>query len=254
VSGAVHRLLVVVPAHDEEGTLARCLSHVARAVREVGSLATTRTVVVLDACSDRSAEVAAGHDVEVVTCELRNVGAARALGVDVAARDVADAAGAWVATTDADSRVGPGWLLEHLAAARAGHDALVGRVRPEPADLAGPVLDEWHRRHRVGSRHVHGANLGVRLAAYRSVGGFPPLATGEDVALVRALREAAGTVADGGTPVVTSARSRARAPGGFASYLRTLAREVAAAPRPDPDSGATPDVGYPRAVVRDGRL
>ncbi|WP_432477758.1 glycosyltransferase [Nocardioides sp. GXQ0305] len=247
---AVSRVLVVVPAHDEEAVLGQCLQQVATAAGAVRPAATVRTVVVLDHCSDRSASVAARHDVEVVECHARNVGRARALGVAAAARDVLDDAATWVATTDADSRVGPSWLLDHLAAAAAGYDALLGRVHPDPADLLPAVLREWHRRHPRIGHHVHGANLGVRLAAYRAVGGFRALASGEDVALVRALRDAGAPVASGGTPVVSSGRSRARAPDGFAAYLRALAHEVAPAESPDADSVALRPVGYPRPVAR----
>src|SRR5690606_39684918 len=59
------------------------------------------------------------------------------------------------------------------------HDALpISRVRA--AFLAG-------ERYEDGHPHVHGANLGVSAAAYRAVGGFPPLAAHEDQALVAAL-------------------------------------------------------------------
>lgn len=219
---AAGQLLVVVPAHDEEALLGPCLDHVAAAAAHVGPSVAVRTVVVLDSCSDRSARVAAARDVEVVHCHERNVGVARALGVEHAARDVADATGTWIASTDADSRVGPTWLAEHLLAADLGHDVLVGRLRPDPTDLVPAVLREWHRRHRGTVGHVHGANLGVRLSAYVGCGGFLPLPTGEDVALVDALRAHGARIASGGTPVVTSGRLHARAPDGFASYLRDL--------------------------------
>ena len=35
--------------------------------------------------------------------------------------------------------------------------------------------------------HVHGANLGFRASAYLTAGGFPPVPTAEDHALVAAL-------------------------------------------------------------------
>lgn len=41
---------------------------------------------------------------------------------------------------------------------------------------------------REGHRHIHGANMGVSAAAYREVGAFSPLFTGEDVELVQALQ------------------------------------------------------------------
>lgn len=225
----VERVLVVVPAHDEEEVLARCLDHVAAAVDHVVDQVEVRTVVVLDDCTDGTAAIAGARDVEVVSTAERNVGAARALGVEVAARDVAEPRTTWMATTDADCRVGVSWLADHLAAACAGHDALVGRVLPDPDDLVPAVLREWRRRHRSPGHHVHGANLGVRLSAYRAVGGFAPLPTGEDVALVAALRARGVPVAQDGAPVVTSGRVHARAPDGFAAYLRALALEVTAA-------------------------
>lgn len=71
--------------------------------------------------------------------------------------------------------------------------------------------------------HVHGANLGVRVDAYESVGGWPTVAMSEDHALWRRLRA-------GGWPVVaatdvwveTSARLVGRVDGGFNGDLRRL--------------------------------
>ena len=57
------------------------------------------------------------------------------------------------------------WLLAELLA----------RLDPE-------AHDPWPR-HRIAS----GASLGVTLAAYRRVGGLPPIATGEDRALAEQL-------------------------------------------------------------------
>ncbi len=225
----VDRVLVVVPAHDEEALLGRCLASIAAAAERLPERVVVRTVVVLDDCSDATADVAAEHGVATVGTRVRNVGAARALGVAVASRDAPDEAATWVATTDADSHVDRAWLADHLAAARAGHDALVGPVRPDPADVLPVVLREWHRRHQAPGRHVHGANVGVRLSAYRAVGGFPPVVTGEDVALVEALLAHGAPVARGGAPVLTSGRTDGRAPDGFAAYLGALALDLAVA-------------------------
>ncbi len=230
----IESLVVVVPVHDEQDVLDAGLVSISRAVeglRADGAGATPRVevVVVLDACSDASAEIAASHPVRVVHTDARSVGAARALGVDTATAALPPhrPERVWVATTDADTRVPGSWLADHLAAAGAGHDLLVGPVLPDADELDPPVLAAWHARHRTGRLHVHGANLGVRLSAYRQVGGFGDLTTGEDVELVRALLAAGAPTVRQGRPVVTSARERGRAPDGFAGYLRALRIAVA---------------------------
>lgn len=228
----IESFVVVVPVHDEQEVLGACLASVAasaEALRAGSALAPRlEVVVVLDACTDDSAEVAATHGVRVVTTAARCVGTARALGVEAATRGLpARHDRVWVATTDADTQVPTSWLADHLAAAEGGHDLMVGPVLPDPDGLDAPVLAAWHERHRSGHLHVHGANLGVRLSAYLEVGGFGDLSTGEDVALVRALLERGASTVRQGRPVVTSARERGRAPDGFAGYLRALRLTVA---------------------------
>ncbi|GAA1477585.1 glycosyltransferase [Nocardioides aestuarii] len=223
---AVDDLLVVVPAHDEEEQLDQCLTSFRRAVGALGPEGPrVHLVVVLDDCRDDSEAIARRHDVEVVSCAVRNVGVGRAVGVAVGRRHVTDPDRAWVATTDADSRVPTTWLLDHLRAAEA-YDLLVGPVLPDPSGLHPSVLREWQRRHTRAGHHVHGANLGVRLASYDAAGGFPPLATGEDVALVHRARRQGARVTGAARPVVTAPRQQGRAPGGFAAYLAALALEV----------------------------
>jgi hypothetical protein len=74
---------------------------------------------------------------------------------------------------------------------------------------------------------VHGANLGFSLAAYDRVGGFAPLATGEDVDLVERMQSAGVPWrATDRTRVLTSGRRHGRAPAGFAGFLHKLHPEV----------------------------
>ncbi|WP_216659035.1 glycosyltransferase [Nocardioides sp. zg-1230] len=223
---------VVVPARDEEALLPACLDSVATAVTAVHAahpLVRTRVVVVLDACRDGSAEVvAARDDVEALSTDAGCVGVARSRGVHAAAAwsRAIGSGSLWVASTDADSVVPPHWLTAQLARAADGLALVVGTVVPRPGDLSPAALSAWHQRHTSteGHDHVHGANLGFTLEAYRSVGGFLPLHTHEDVRLVAAMRRAGvPTVATGDVPVVTSGRRAGRAPGGFAHYLDELA-------------------------------
>jgi glycosyltransferase involved in cell wall biosynthesis len=220
---------VVVPAHDEEELLAGCLAGLRDAARGVAGRARVCVMVVADDCSDGTEALARRHRVGVVRVAARNVGRARAAGADVLLSRPAGPA-AWLATTDADSVVPPDWLAAQLDARDAGADAWVGTV--EVADWAG-LPARVRARYRAayadraagdGHRHVHGASLAVAARAYRGVGGFPSLASGEDVALVRRLDEAGlRVVRDPAHPVATSARTTARAPDGFASHLRGLA-------------------------------
>jgi hypothetical protein len=78
-----------------------------------------------------------------------------------------------------------------------------------------------------GHRHIHGANFGVSAAAYCAAGGFMPLTSSEDVALVAALRRDGASIAWSAAPrVVTSARRDFRAPRGFGQALLRLEREI----------------------------
>jgi hypothetical protein len=74
-----------------------------------------------------------------------------------------------------------------------------------------------------GHPHVHGANLGISGAAYVRTGGWGDLVAHEDVDLVqRAVAAGVPVARSGGAPVLTSSRLDARAPDGFAAYLRAL--------------------------------
>jgi glycosyltransferase involved in cell wall biosynthesis len=219
---------VVVPAHNEQDLLPACLASLRRAARALRGTPVS-LVVVADACRDRTAEVARRCGATVITTSARNVGAARAAGVREVLRQARqfDPADVWVATTDADTLVSPGWLRQQTCYADHSWDAVAGTIRI--ADWSGhqPGARSLFRR-RYGSgtgphSHVHGANLGFRASAYLRSGGFPDLPTGEDHALVAALTAAGSRIRrTRALTVVTSARLEARAPHGLSSYLANL--------------------------------
>jgi glycosyltransferase involved in cell wall biosynthesis len=211
---------VVIPAHNEVQDLPECLRSIALCARHPelqGEI--VRVMVVLDACTDGTEHVLASYDVENLAVNVRSVGAARSAGANA----MLLAGARWLAFTDADSRVPPDWLVAQL---RADSDAVCGTVTP----------DDWHdhpplvrQRYELGYQlldghpHVHGANLGVSAHAYLLAGGFPHWPAHEDVGLVDRLMESGARIARLARPcVVTSARKIARAPEGFASFLRSL--------------------------------
>ncbi|MFD3684299.1 glycosyltransferase [Nocardiopsis sp. NPDC058631] len=223
----IRALAVVVPAHQEEMLLGDCLRSVGAALAASPVPQRARHVIVVaDACTDRTASVALAAGAHVVTSRHRNVGAARRSGAEHALRLVGgtDPEAVWLAVTDADTLVPRNWITEQLRHAR-GCDAVVGtvRVRDWSPRLAGTEqsFDRVYPRGGGGTHpHVHGANLGVRASAYLDVGGFPPLACSEDLALVTALEVAGHRVRrPRDLAVTTSARSDPRARGGFGDYL-----------------------------------
>lgn len=238
----IRALTVVVPARNEERRIDGCLRSLAAARHRLRSVARNpppvRVIVVADRSTDRTAELAASWPgTKVVESDCGRVGGARSIGMaDALAGFGAGAvseigpAEIWLAGTDADSRVPSDWLLTQVRLARQGADLLLGTVRPDPAELDPEGLLAWHRRHDLadGHRHVHGANLGVRGDVYLRAGGFADVAEHEDVLLVDAIRRMGGrVVSTGQSPVLTSARSSGRTPGGLAGYLRELLEETA---------------------------
>jgi len=228
---AVH---VVIPARDEELLLPRCLASVEQArlaLRGVRPDLLVDITVVLDRCRDRSSLVVEEARVHGLSVDFGMVGATRDAGVRsaLASNDANGVASEdlWIACTDADTVVPANWLTDQVALT-ATHDAVIGTVEPFGLTDAA-VLARWRARHHLieGHPHVHGANLGLRGSTYLEVGGFRPMATDEDVDLVRRIRaHTARWVATDAVRVSSSARRLSRCRGGFADFLVSLEDEV----------------------------
>lgn len=199
--------------------------------------------LLLDGCRDDSAELVrryrerAGPPVRAIAAQpgCANVGEARhrAMQAGLAALGGADGL---LLTTDADSRPAPDWVAS-MTIALAKAEFVAGRIirraeRPSPLQdrietyydalfalrrQIDPVPWEAAATHHYGG----GANLGIRASAYRALGGFAPLASGEDAALLDAAARAGLRVRrDGGCVVETSDRRDGRCAGGLAHALR----------------------------------
>jgi glycosyltransferase involved in cell wall biosynthesis len=211
-----------VPAHNEQELLPGCLAALRRAAAAVD--VPVHLLVVLDTCTDRSADVVG--DITLLTVGERNVGAARRAGFTHLLHTLG-ADRVWLASTDADTRVPRGWLINQLVHAHQGADAVAGMVSVTDWSEHPPITAERFQRlhhHITGHHHVHGANIGISAQAYLAVNGFPPLPAHEDIALITTLKHTGHRVlhtAD--PPVITSARRHARTPAGFAGFLTDLA-------------------------------
>lgn len=220
---------VVIPARNEQAKLPACLRAILTAA--LCAPVPVTIVVVLDDCDDGSAGLAGqyGPDVHFISVDAHNVGAARAVGFGYARSLLGNDVTCWYATTDADSRVDPGWLVHQLG---LGVDMVLGIVRVtdwrhHSADVADLYFESYGEADGDHG-HIHGANMGFSASAYWRVGGFRALPSGEDVDLVERV-EAAGYCIHRDTElsVITSARTQARAPHGFAHHLKQLGRSAA---------------------------
>lgn len=230
----IRRMAVIVPAANEEQTIASCLASIAAARAHLARRHTAgvqvQVVVVLDSCQDRTAAIAARFPgVWPVMVSAGRVGAARHAGARAAIGSAPPARELWLANTDADCVVPRDWLSFMVAEARRDAQVVLGTVLPGPG-LPTALQAAWLGRHhlRDGHPHIHGANFGIRADAYLALGGWQPLTLGEDVDLARRAASAGHlrVIRTASIPVVTSSRPIARAPGGFASYLGSLAASV----------------------------
>lgn len=231
---------IVVPARDEEDRIGPCLEALAaqRGVRP----AAYEVLLVLDGCRDqtaaRAAEVAAAHPslrLRALQGPGKGVGAARKLGMDLAAQLLIAAGrrGGLIASTDADTIVAPDWLGEQLELVARGARAIGGAVHLSSVDGLDEELLE-RRRARAADRfaavlerdpeaehhHFAGASMSLTADAYVTIGGMEPLVALEDEALERRLSEAGIAIErPAGVRVRTAPRLNGRAPRGLARDL-----------------------------------
>ncbi|CAN5696032.1 glycosyltransferase [soil metagenome] len=230
---------IIVPAHDEQHSIEACIRSLRKAAVHPDLRGEPVDIfVALDACSDTTGASARRLGAHTLEVRARNVGLARQAGAQAAV----DAGARWLAFTDADSVVAPGWLAAQLA---LGADAVCGTVTVADWGNYGARVHRDYLQRYVdadGHSHIHGANLGVSARAYAVAGGFLGLETGEDVALVEALQNSGARIAWSNAPrVVTSARANFKAPGGFGAHLQRIDRllpPLARLTQPQPDIGA----------------
>ncbi len=252
------RAVVVVPAHDEELRIGRCLGALAAQVEVRPE--EFEVIVVLDACTDATAQRASdfrgsydpessdGHGgggpaIHTVEGPGQGAGPARATGMDIgcARLESLGRGGGLLASTDADSVVAPDWIARQLEAVAAGAEAIGGEVVLDPVEAAslppGVLADreaqlaararEAAARGPAEHAHFSGASLGVTPDAYRRAGGMAWMAALEDQELEDRLVAANVTIHRlRPVSVVTAARTEGRAERGLARDLE-LARWLA---------------------------
>ena len=225
----ITHIVVVIPARDEQETIARAIASVVNASQGYS----VDIIVVADGCSDETeirAKQALCGGGAVVRGNWRCVGAARRVGVAFGLiRSPAADAQTWIASTDADGVVPPDWLTIQLQLAEEEAVAVAGIVDLACESTADHMFAErfaaTYETYDDGSHpHVHAANMGVRADAYLAVGGWPRAHRSEDRLLWTRLESAGyNVVSTVDLSIRTSARRQGRVPLGFAASLASLA-------------------------------
>jgi glucosyl-3-phosphoglycerate synthase len=236
--------IVVIPARDEQHRIAACLSALAA---QTTGVAAFEIILVLDHCTDRTAEVAAatvarnGLALTMIPGPGTGPGPARRAGMEVACMRLHELGRprGLIASTDADSRPAPDWLARQLAHRDAGATVIAGRIELDDAEARDLPLGVLRARERdaaarlrlvrrsdpdAAHHHFAGASLAVTAAAYRAVGGLGPELALEDEAFARQLTRCRVPVLRAPDVVVTtSARASGRAVRGLSVDLAVAA-------------------------------
>ncbi len=175
-------LSLIVPAHDEATRLPGTLQALHAAAADVVGGDGYEIVVVDDASSDGTGEVASAAGARVLRVEYRHIAATRNAGARAAR-------GGTLVFVDADTRVDAALLRAALAALEGG--AVGGGAT---VALRGPLA--WHVRAGLAASNwllrrmtaAAGCFVFCRREAFEAVGGFDERwFAGEDIALSRAL-------------------------------------------------------------------
>ena len=214
---------IVIPAHNEAMTIAKCLASVRTAIEQLPSTIKAYPLVVLDNCTDNTQSIVKAAGIDYLCCDYQCVGRVRDIGIRHAITNGA----AWIACTDADSVVTVDWLaqqIEHIS--HQPTDMICGVVQVDSwARLTPQTRKDYiaHYQDRMGHHHIHGANLSFSSEAYLAVGGFAFIPCHEDVDLVsRFEAQSYGITWSNRVRVMTSSRLQARATEGFAAFLTRL--------------------------------
>ncbi len=203
----------IVPAYNEEDGLARALQAIHASAHAIG--ADYEVIVVDDASTDGTAEIARQNQAVVLTVHNRQIAATRNAGARIAR-------GNWLFFVDADTQVNVPALTAAWAALKAG--AVGGGCLAYFGDSApfyARLLLIW-----MGAfMHLGGVSSGAFMfctkAAFEEVGGFDEkMFGGEDAAMSLALQRVGKFVVP--WPRVATSGRRVRAISGLALLLLLL--------------------------------
>ncbi|MBR6106658.1 MAG: glycosyltransferase [Oscillospiraceae bacterium] len=161
---------VVIPAHNEEQYIAKCLRSIKHAAREVPDCS-VQVIVAANRCTDRTAEIAARFGAKVVENHEKCIAAIRNTGVRAADGDI-------IVTIDADSIMTKDALKEIRQKLNSGR-FIGGGTRPEfdrmsPGILVSALYIAFRMIPAIlkSGGFLSGAMFWFRKDDFEAIGGF----------------------------------------------------------------------------------
>lgn len=154
---------VVIPAHNEEAFLGKCLASISS--QNLPPHVAVETIVVLNRCTDNTEQVARSYGATVLFNDSKNISAIKNTGVAAATTE-------WVVTIDADSWMSPGVLAEVLRHAVAP-DCLGGGIKIKPERYSAGIAVGYSMM--LVPAYFLGLSFGMywfRKSDFDAIGGF----------------------------------------------------------------------------------
>lgn len=248
------KVIVTVPAHNEESCIANCLESLAdqRSVFGMGVNAKDFEILVLcHNCTDSTFAIACNFkrnhkNLKVIVLktdrpEVNNIGAVRRILMRIASSRISSVKG-YIAMTDADTVMHPYWMANVLGYFGSGYGLICGRIQIDREGILKKANKTLTLKRRYDELREHlensmvryvsdpapkhsdnsGPNMAVRADVYHGVGGMPPIGFCEDISFYDSVLWGGHTIRHCPlTIVTTSGRVDPRAPWGFGAELRT---------------------------------
>jgi len=245
------RITVTIPAKNEAKKIWKTLHALAHQYSDKDALPSEiyEVLVLCNHCDDKTSEVCnlfqethPNFPLYIFITQdplINSVGAARRVLMDLASKRLPD--DGFIIMTDADTVADKYWMNAFLEAQSERIDLICGIINPDihrlneqakkqllltreylnlvarlESELFPQDCDPWPRH-----SHNSGPNMAIRNSVYKQLGGIPPLACFEDIALYQKVISHGFRIKHSNTPIVnTSCRSSSRVPGGFGSQIK----------------------------------
>lgn len=246
------KVVVTIPAHNEEKFIGNCIESLGRQLTVYGKTVDRsefELLILCHNCTDATREISLRMwsrfpdlnltVLEICRPEVNNVGAVRRILMRIARARIYDGQG-YIAMTDADTVAHPFWIANILGYIGSGYGLICGRIDLDTSGISNKAKTMLAKKRRYeklltvlidsispnekdpSPRHGDnsGPNMAVRADVYNSVGGIAPIGFCEDIAFYDEIiwggydvRHCPMTI------VTTSSRTEPRAPWGFGAQL-----------------------------------